>query len=514
MSLSAQRAANDDNGRFTWAVTLAFAAIAAIGVSFHEPWRDEAQAWLLARDSSSLAALLHNNRYEGGPILWQVLLFPLARHGGPWLMSVLNLIFAVGTIYLFVRFSPFDRVARALFAFGYLPLYEWGTLARNYAAGAFFLFSFVVAFSRRRPILQGLALAAAANCSVHAAIVSASALALAIAAGLASQQESARTHRRWLLVGLAIAAAGLVASFLQILPPVGERLTWIQPASLHRLSSVLCAFPAGFAPFADCWFAAVPLLRSPWLQVSMGVIAVGLTIAFVATAGASLARRRMAWIMPGLSVMGLGALFFCVWWRGSRHAGFLFLATLLGLWLADSLPEREGAGGAVVRAMVATRRRLPQTMRAVLLFHVLAGATAVVVEVATIFSAARPAAAVIRRQGLGGLPIVADADFTSTSLVAQLGVPSVYYPLVDHWGSFVNWGEHPPDGRLASSDALVFDRAVGLARRSDVVVVVNREPDGELIRRIGAKVVAAVAADVVKDESFWIYRIPAQEAAH
>jgi hypothetical protein len=513
LSLSAQRPANDDNGRFTWAVTLAFVLIAAIGVSFHEPWRDEAQAWLLARDSSSLAALLHNNRYEGGPILWQVLLFPLAHHGGPWLMSVLNLAFATGTIYLFVRFSPFDRVARALFAFGYLPLYEWGTLARSYAAGTFFLFAFAVAFSRRRPILQGLTLAAAANCSVHSAIVSASALVLAIVAGLASQQESAHTHRRW-LGGLAFAAAGLVASFLQVLPPVGERLTWIQPASLHRLSSVVCSFPAGFAPFADCWFAAVPLLRSAWLQIPMGAIAVGLTIAFIATAGASLAPRRMAWIVPGLSVLGLGALFFCVWWRGARHAGFLFLATLLGLWLADSLPEREGAGGALARAMGAARRRLPGTMHAVLLFHVVAGATAVVVEVATIFSAARPAAEVIRRQGLGGLPIVADADFTSTGLVAQLGVPSVYYPLVDRWGSFVDWGEHPPDGRLASSDALVFDRAVGLARRSDVVVVVNREPAAELIRRTGANIVAAVAADVVKDESFWIYRIPAQEVAH
>jgi hypothetical protein len=244
----------------------------------------------------------------------------------------------------------------------------------------------------------------------------------------------------------------------------------------------------------------------------VGIVAVALTMTFVATAGACLARRRRAWIVPGLSVLGLGGLFFCVWWRGPRHAGFLFLATLLGLWLADSLPERDGSGGALAGVLASAQRRLPQIMRVVLLFHALSGATAVVVEIGTVFSAAQPAAKAIREQGGSGLPIVADSDFASTSLVAQLQVPAVYYPLVNRWGSFVSWGEHPPDGRLVAQDALVFERALQLARGSAVLVVVNREPDAKLIERAGANLVAARAADVVKDESFWIYRIPPQEA--
>jgi hypothetical protein len=45
----------------------------------HELWRDEVQAWLLDRDSSSAIDLLSRQKYEGHPALWQLLLMPLTR---------------------------------------------------------------------------------------------------------------------------------------------------------------------------------------------------------------------------------------------------------------------------------------------------------------------------------------------------------------------------------------------------------------------------------------------------
>ena len=40
----------------------------------HEPWEDEAQAWLLARDSGLVELLFKNIGYEGHPGLWHVIL--------------------------------------------------------------------------------------------------------------------------------------------------------------------------------------------------------------------------------------------------------------------------------------------------------------------------------------------------------------------------------------------------------------------------------------------------------
>ena len=44
----------------------------------HEMWRDEIQAWLIARDSASpIEVLYHLNRYDGHPGLWHLCLYIL-----------------------------------------------------------------------------------------------------------------------------------------------------------------------------------------------------------------------------------------------------------------------------------------------------------------------------------------------------------------------------------------------------------------------------------------------------
>ena len=64
-------------------LALAYVAVAALLVASmwrHEMWRDELQAWMIARDSTSLGDLFgHNMRYEGHPGLWHLALFVLTR---------------------------------------------------------------------------------------------------------------------------------------------------------------------------------------------------------------------------------------------------------------------------------------------------------------------------------------------------------------------------------------------------------------------------------------------------
>jgi len=48
---------------------MVYAFLVALGISRHEIWRDEAQAWLIVRDVGSLGELFHVLRYEGHPAL-------------------------------------------------------------------------------------------------------------------------------------------------------------------------------------------------------------------------------------------------------------------------------------------------------------------------------------------------------------------------------------------------------------------------------------------------------------
>ena len=53
---------------FAPALTAAYALLLAFTLFHHELWRDELQAWMLARDSSGPLDLFRNAEYEGSPI--------------------------------------------------------------------------------------------------------------------------------------------------------------------------------------------------------------------------------------------------------------------------------------------------------------------------------------------------------------------------------------------------------------------------------------------------------------
>ena len=117
-------------------ITTLFLIVGGYGAAHHEMWRDEIQAWLLARDSTSVFDLLANMKYEGHPPLWHLCLMPLTRiTHSPIIMQVFHLLIAATTVFLFTRYAPFHWIHKFLFAFGYFALYEYAIIARNYALG-------------------------------------------------------------------------------------------------------------------------------------------------------------------------------------------------------------------------------------------------------------------------------------------------------------------------------------------------------------------------------------------
>src|SRR5262249_36777081 len=134
----------------------------------------ELQAWLIARDSTSLMDVFRNSRYEGHPALWYVLLFLLTRMTqSATIMQATHLLIACSLVYVFVAYAPFNRLPKFLFAFGYFPLYEYSVLSRNYSIGVLLLFLACAQWRDRytHPLWLATILALAANTSVHALII-------------------------------------------------------------------------------------------------------------------------------------------------------------------------------------------------------------------------------------------------------------------------------------------------------------------------------------------------------
>lgn len=125
----------------TLAQLLAFVlyiAIIAIVMCFHEPWFDEAQSWLIARDSPIASIFSVRPHYEGHPPFWNLLLAIAAKSGVPYEFGIkgIQLICAslLGAWLIFK--SPFKHassLATFLIPFTYFVCFQYGVTSRPYA---------------------------------------------------------------------------------------------------------------------------------------------------------------------------------------------------------------------------------------------------------------------------------------------------------------------------------------------------------------------------------------------
>lgn len=136
-------------------VFLIYLIITLIGALKHQPWRDEAQSWLIARDLN-LIGIIKQMPYEGTPPLWHFILHPFAASGAPYSVEfIINYLFSAAAIFLLLFFSPLPKTVKILLPFSFYFLFEYSVVARNYSLIILSLFSIAVLYENRfkRPFL-------------------------------------------------------------------------------------------------------------------------------------------------------------------------------------------------------------------------------------------------------------------------------------------------------------------------------------------------------------------------
>lgn len=135
----------------------------------HEPWRDEVQVWLLARDAD-LGSHFSGLSYEGRPGAWDLLILPFAKSGLPFFtLSLLHFGLAAAVVAIVFRFAPFPVWMKIAFAFSYFMFWEYAIPARIYVLGILGLFSAAAVHRDRfqRPLWFAAGIAIMVNTSVH-----------------------------------------------------------------------------------------------------------------------------------------------------------------------------------------------------------------------------------------------------------------------------------------------------------------------------------------------------------
>jgi len=98
----------------------------------HEPWRDEARAWLMARNLN-IKELFVVSKFDGHPILWHLILMPFAKLGFPYItIQIINLVICLIAAYIFYFKIKINDIIKTFILFGAPFIYVYTTIARNY----------------------------------------------------------------------------------------------------------------------------------------------------------------------------------------------------------------------------------------------------------------------------------------------------------------------------------------------------------------------------------------------
>lgn len=489
-------------------VTIVFLFVCGYGAIHHEMWRDEIQAWLLARDSASIFELFANMKYEGHPALWHLCLMPLSRiNASPIMMQVFHLLIAATTVFLFTRYAPFNRLHKVLFAFGYFALYEYAIVARNYAIGVLLITIFCVLYRERykRFLWIGIVLILLAHTSVHALIVT-------IAIGFAlmceyfyfyCRKEDALTENRLhIWIGFALIGFGIVTAVLQLNPPAdtGFAVGWNFKFTVQRMNNITKIITQAMLPSPRStmgFWGSHQLNSYAFFQkirlLMCYVIVLWCVIRFL--------KRPTALLTYLIATIGLLAFFYVKYGGSIRHHGFLFFTFVLASWIYYDCPDINFPFSSISR--LAQWLFVP-VFAVILVVHFLGGITAIRMDIEHIFSNGKRTAEYIKAQGRQDMLMVGDTDFAVSTVVGYLEKDKVFYAKGSRFGSFVRWDKARTHG--VSNEGVVKEaQTLSTQNSQDVLIIMNRALETSLVEQYQLTLLEKFTGSTIGDEGFHLY---------
>lgn len=318
--------------KYLFFVFVVYLILLAASVSKHEPWMDEAQAWLLAKDAGIVELFVKYLRYEGSPALWHLILMIPAKLGLPYFtINVFSAAFSAFGVFMFLRFSPFPLLIKTLFPFSYFVFYQYGGVARSYCLISVLLFLIAINYKKKieRPVVFILLLCLLANVSTHTFLISGAILLVHIADVLkAWRQLDKKTKIRQ---AFAVAAFGLMSVFLLLIlaPPPDHFVNGENNWSVTNFIDV-CKTAVSGALVLDEFSGTIRF------QLNASLVVFITTLLW-------LRRKKLTflYLLPLSFVLALFAVKYINLW----HEGILFFLWIFVLWISfekdrDNEPSR------------------------------------------------------------------------------------------------------------------------------------------------------------------------------
>lgn len=454
--------------------------VAWLQFGYHEMWKDEWQAWLMARDMG-WGELLRALYYEGHPGLWYVYLKVWAAFGlndalGLQLAHYLVVALAGGIFWYFTRLPWWLSL---LLWMGYFPFFEYGVVSRGYVW--VMVFGLALAGWLEKPekkaIWAGVGLFLLCQTEVYGVLLGGALLVYAF-----FEHEKWKVFARsWFRILLSGYAIGVLVFLISVFPR----------ASREELARAYVGQPFGWEVLGTSfqgnwvnafWIGAVPDTNA------FGVQALGIALSVLILLGMVWLFRRAGAVAWGFWAFQAAFFLFSVvfYTGGVRHWGMILIAWIVWLQLwAYKKPVWDWLSWLVVGS--------------VLFFQLRYSVLAVDREVRYPYSNAREAAAFIRSEIPAGMPVVAINKFEAAPVVGYAGRPFYALPEGEPF-TYFKWVEKvylPPEEEI---------KLFAAYKRVNMVVVLSPAPL-DASRYPGALLVRAFDRTNLKKENYFLYAI-------
>ena len=432
---------------------LTWCTIAIAGAVAHEPWWDEAQAWLIARDAPLPELFTEVVRYEGHPPLWYLLLAVPAKLGLPygWLKVAGMLGGAATTLLLLFGFPRVPLFVRALAPFAFFVAYQYTVVARSYVLLGPLLLLVARIYERRaaRPILFAGLLILMSHVSVHGFAI-ACALGALFLFDLARRRIAPPSKRAIAIAVSAFALNGIL--LIAALWPPADSPLYTQDHSVLDVSRhvhvLLSVIPTLFWPPAGNESPGVAIL-----MIAAAVVAIAILIAWFHRSGVA-----APFVLAALGVYAVALRYFSQW-----HEGIFFFLILFGAVLTFQ------AGGAGRKLTIAAQIVLVLLLAR----HIEWTARSMAYDLTAPFTGSAATATFIREHGLHEMVV-----FGTGAQVIELQ-PYFEANLFDNYDNggraYWNWSQRNPwpappfKGQNPAEMRRFLDQA--LAARPDAIVL-------------------------------------------
>ena len=495
---------------------LVFFILGLLGILNHAMWRDELNGWLIAKDSPSLSEFWNNIRYEGHPILWYACLYLLNQiTPNAIAMQFFHLLLATMGMGLFIYFSPFTRLQKLLFTFGYLPIYEYLLISRNYAIGVLFLFAFCTFFKSREKSYFTLAiiLALLANTNAYCLLITVALTITLIFEYIVSKyinlEIKINASLQNALCSLLIVLLGISLSVILLMPPGDSTLQggadqWFLQWDFHRFNQALTRIWNSYI------LVLVPGDSKPpdvflFAMISLGILAFVITIFLEYP------------IVLCFYLLGTGGivLFTYLKFLGSaRHYGHLYLILMTAFWLTQYYSSShlltqyifkisENFIPMITRWLNWTKKYKITFLMIILYAQLAAGIVSFSRDIFLPYSASREVAQYIQAKGWQDRFIIGSEDFTIAPISGYLE-RKIYYPESQKEGSFVLFNQQ----RKIVNDQEILGQLQKLIQQNPkpLLLILNRKldasPSGLTIEPI-----KEFTRSFIGNETYYLYEI-------